>query len=223
MAKILIIEDHPETRESLRSLLVSDRHVVDAVDCADEGMEYLRSYQYDALIVDWEMPGMTGLEFVRHYRVNGGKAPVLMLTGKSTTPDKVSGLDSGADYYLTKPFVGKELLGYLRASLRRTDAFGAAEAVTFKNVELRIDGAECRVGERSVSLSAKESAVLRLLMVNPSRIISHDEVRLAGWPGEPDVSAGTIRVFLTGLRDKLQELQAELRILSVRGYGYRVE
>ncbi len=221
MAKILIIEDDLDTLESLKALLKSERHSVDCVVSADEAIEYVRTYQYDVFIVDWEMPGMTGLEFIRRYREKGGSTPVIMLTGKSATDEKVSGLDSGADYYLTKPFEGKALLSFIRASLRRSPEI-ESEVVKIGNLQFLPSSCEALCEGKSVTLSQKEAAVLKLFLQNPERIITHQELEHAGWSGS-DVSSGTVRVFLTALREKLQSIGADTKILSVRGYGYRVE
>lgn len=220
MAKILIIEDDLDTLESLKVLLKAERHSVDCVTSADEAIDFVRTYQYDVFIVDWEMPGMTGLEFIRRYREKGGSTPVIMLTGKSATDEKVLGLDSGADYYLTKPFEGKALLSFVRASMRRSPEI-ESEIIKLGNLQLRPSSCESSCEGRSVALSQKEAAVLRLFMQNPERIITHQEIEHAGWSGS-DVSSGTVRVFLTALREKLQSIGADTKILSVRGYGYRV-
>lgn len=221
MAKILVVEDSLETLGALKSLLQSERHTVDCVPSADEALAFIEMYQYEVLIVDWEMPGMTGIELIQKYRSIGGVAPVLMLTGKASTPDKISGLDCGADYYLTKPFDGAELLGFVRASLRRAP-LGDAEVIKFADLELNPSAAQVVCGTLSLQLSAKELAVLQVLMANITRIVSHEELRGAGWPDEPSIPSGTVRVFLSALREKVQGIGAKVRILSVRGYGYRL-
>ncbi len=221
MAKILIVEDDPETLETLKSFLSAERHSVDSAPRADEAMDFVLTYEYDVLIVDWEMPGMTGIDFIQKFRANGGNTPVIMLTGKSATDEKISGLDSGADYYLTKPFEGKALLSFIRASMRRAPEI-APDTIVVGNVHLQPTSSEVTCDGRSVTLSIKESAVLKLLMLNKDRIVSHEELQRAGW-SEQEVPSGTIRVFLTALREKLQKIGATTKILSVRGYGYRIE
>lgn len=221
MAKILIVEDDPETLETLKSFLSGERHSVDSVPRAHEALDFVQIYEYDVLIVDWEMPGMTGIEFIEKFRANGGNTPVIMLTGKSATDEKISGLDSGADYYLTKPFEGKALLSFIRASMRRAPEL-AVDMIVVGNLQLHPSAAEVSCNGNSVTLSNKEAAVLRLLMNNPDRIVSHEELQRAGW-SDTDVPSGTIRVFLTALREKLQSIGATTKILSVRGYGYRIE
>lgn len=208
--------------EGLRRLLQAERHSVDCVSTADDGMRFLETYEYDALVVDWEMPGMSGVELIRRYRAGGGNAPVLMLTGKSATSEKVTGLDSGADYYLTKPFDAPVLLSFLRASLRRSPEIQQS-SYSVAGLELREASSEACFARQCVNLTAKEVAVLKLLIQHQDRIISHEELKSHGWPGEGDVSGGSIRVFLTALREKLQSVGAPVRILSVRGYGYRLE
>ncbi len=221
MAKILVIEDDASMLDTLRALLKAERHSVDCVESADEAMEYIRAYEYDVLIVDWEMPGMTGVEFVDKFRAKGGQAPVIMLTAKSAVDDRVTGLDSGADYYLTKPFERKALLAFIRASLRRSPE-PESDTIHFGNLQFKPASSDVLCGERTITLSQKEALVLKLFLEHTDRIITHKELEIAGWSGE-DVSSGAIRVFLTGLREKLQAIGANMKILSVRGYGYRIE
>lgn len=221
MAKILVVEDDQSTLDALKQLLTSERHSVDCVESADRAIDFVRTYQYDLFIVDWEMPGMTGIEFVRKFRDNGGAAPIIMLTGKSATDEKVSGLDSGADYYLTKPFDSKALLSFIRAGLRRSPQI-VSDVIAFGNLQLKPSSAEVVCEGQSVTLSNKEAAVLKLFMQHSDRIISHQEIESAGWSGST-VSPGTLRTFLTSLREKLQSIGATIKILNVRGYGYRIE
>jgi len=221
VAKILIVEDDPATLEALKSFLSAERHSVDSAPRAAEAIDFIRTYEYDVLIVDWEMPGMTGIEFIEKFRANGGNTPVIMLTGKSATDEKISGLESGADYYLTKPFEGKALLSFIRASMRRVAEI-TVDMIVVGNLELHPSSAEVTCDGKSVTLSNKEAAVLRLLMKNPERIVSHEELKRAGW-ADADVPSGTIRVFLTALREKLQSIGATNKILSLRGFGYRIE
>ena len=221
MAKILIVEDDPDTLDTIKNFLSAERHSVDTAPSADDAIQFVRTYEYDLLIVDWEMPGMSGVDFIKQFRAGGGNTPAIMLTGKSATDEKVHGLDSGADYYLTKPFEGKALLSFIRAGMRRVPEI-KTDVVTAGGLELRPSSAEIFFNGHSASLSNKEVSVLKLLMENPDRIISHEELQNVGWSGS-DVSSGTIRVFLTALREKLQLLGSSMKILSVRGYGYRLE
>ncbi|MBX9696020.1 MAG: response regulator transcription factor, partial [Cyanobacteria bacterium] len=169
----------------------------------------------------WEMPEMSGIQFIEKFRARGKKAPVIMLTGKSATDDKISGLDCGADYYLTKPFERKGLLAFIRASLRRSPE-PESGSVHFGNLEFKPVSSEAICDGHSVTLSSKEAVVLKLFIDHSDRLITHKELEVAGWSGS-DVSSGTIRTFLTGLREKLQSIGANTKISSVRGYGYRIE
>ena len=222
MAKILLVEDNPETLEALKDILQTERYTVDCVPTGNEALDFLEIYQYDVLIVDWEMPGITGVELVKTYRDRGGKTPVIMLTAKSATPDKISGLDSGADQYLTKPIERDELLGFIRASLRRIPVTEPI-CLRFANLELNLTSAKASCGSCEFTLSAKEISILQTLIENCRRIVTHEELRGAGWGETPDVPEGTVRVFLSTLREKLQGLGARLKIVSVRGFGYRLE
>lgn len=222
MAKILIVEDNVETMEAIRSILETERHVPDCTSSAEDGWDFIKTYEFDLMIFDWEMPGMSGVELLRKFRATGGKTPVIMLTGRSATPDKISGLDSGADAYLTKPFEREVLLSMIRAILRRSPA-EESDSITFADLKLTPASSEVSCKDKSADLSAKEVAALRLLMENAGRIITHEELRAAAWPDSADVSSNTVRVFLSSIREKLSSIGSTIQILSIRGYGYQLK
>ncbi|MBX9690367.1 MAG: response regulator transcription factor [Candidatus Obscuribacterales bacterium] len=222
MAKILIVDDNDETRAAIKDLLLQERHNADEVSTAIEAWDFIETYDYDLLIFDWEMPKMSGVELLQKYRASGGKTPVIMLTGRNSTPDKISGLDFGADNYVTKPFESEVLLSLIRATLRRSPE---PELKTIKcgDLDLNPESSQVSCGSNTATLSSKEAVVLRLLLENSQRLISHEEIKACGWSDAPDTASGTIRVFLTGLREKLTKLGSKLQILNVRGYGYQIK
>lgn len=222
MAKILLVEDNEENRSAITTILESERHVVDCASTADEGWDFIKTYDYDLMIFDWEMPGMSGVELLNKYRKDGGQCSVIMLTGRDTMVDKIAGLDSGADNYLTKPFEGEVLLSVVRATLRRTPSQNSSE-FTFADLHIRPLSSSVFCAEKEVALSAKELAVLSLLAKNSDRIVSQEEMKLAAWNDGSEPSSGAMRVFLSSLREKLNSIGSSIQIISIKGYGYQMK
>lgn len=222
MAKILVVDDNQEIREIIRDLLLIERHSVDCTQSAAEAWEFIKTYEYDVFIFDWEMPEMSGIELLQKYRKTGGQTPVVMLTGRNTTPDKITGLDLGADIYLTKPIDHVELLGFIRAILRRTPQ-EKKDLLICGDLELSTASSAVSCAGKSIQLSSREVAVLNVLLSNADRLVAHEELKSAAWSDSTDTSAGAIRVFLTSLRDKLSSIGSKIQILNVRGYGYQIK
>ena len=221
MAKILVVDDNQDTLEVIKDLLQAERHTVDCSQSAVAAWDFIKTYTYDVFVFDWEMPEMSGTELLQKYRSSGGQTPVLMLTGRDATRDKITGLDSGADAYLTKPIDPEELLGFIRALLRRTPQ-GKTDLKVCGDLELSVCASSVTCGGKTAPLSARELAVLDVLLGNANRLISHDELKAVAWSDSPEISSGAVRVFLTGLRDKLNSIGSRIQILNVRGYGYQV-
>jgi two-component system, OmpR family, response regulator ArlR len=221
VAKILVVEDDAETIEAIRSVLEHERHAVDCANSADLGWDFARMYEYDLMIFDWEMPGMTGVELLRKLRAAGSTTPVVMLTGRSGTSNIVSGLDSGADNYLTKPFDGDVLLSVVRANLRRKPQ-SEVSGIKCEDLELFPDAASVSCGGKQCSLTNREVVALKLLFENASRIITHDELRLTVYPDNIDISPTALRMFLSNLREKLSSIGSRIQLINVRGYGYQL-
>ena len=222
MAKILLVEDNEENRSAIKTILESERHILDCASSADEGWGFIKTYTYDLMIFDWEMPGMSGVELLNKYRSEGGRCSVIMLTGRDSTPDKLTGLDSGADNYLTKPFEGEILLSVVRATLRRTPTENPKD-VSFADIIIRPLSSSVQCAGKEIALSAKELAVLVLLAQNSDRIVSQDELKAAAWNDGSNPTPGAIRVFLSSLREKLNSIGSMIQILSIKGYGYQAK
>lgn len=205
----------------IRDLLHAERHTVDCVESAIAAWDFIKTYPYDVFVFDWEMPEMTGPELLRKYKGTGGQTPVLMLTGRDATADKITGFDAGADAYLTKPIDAQELLGFIRALLRRMPA-EAAQGKKHGDIELSAASSSVTCAGKTVQLSSRELAVLDLMLSNSNRIITHEELKAAAWSDTPDIAQGAIRVFLSSLREKLTSIGSEIQISNVRGYGYQM-
>ena len=196
-------------------------YAVDAVADGERALAYLRTYDYDAAIVDWRMPGMPGIDVVRSARQLGRRTPILMLTARDTTADRVEGLDAGADDYLVKPFQLVELLARLRA-LQRRPAQVLDPVLTLGDLELDPARRELRRSGEVVPLTARELAILELLLRRHPSVVARNALAVHVWQDEAGaVGSNTIDVHLARLRAKLQG--SCVHVDTVRGVGYRVK
>ena len=218
--RVLVAEDDPGLRSVLERGLREHGYVVDAVVNGHDALAYLRSYTYAAAILDWRMPAMTGIEVVRAMRARGDRTPVLMLTARDTTEDRVEGLNEGADDYLVKPFSFAELVARLSALQRRPPL---TLAPILECGDLSFDPATRRTtcGSRDVSLTAIETGLLELLLRRSPSPVNRQTIALQVWPDEADpVGSNTIDVHMGRLRGKLAASTATIE--TVRGFGYRI-
>ena len=215
--RILVVKDESALLEQLAGHLRDNGFVVDAAADGEEGLYYGREYDYDAAIIDIGLPKIDGIELIKRLRDEERRYPVLILTARGHWQDKVTGLESGADDYLTKPFHFEELSARLNALVRR--AAGYASPV-IEEGELSLDTAkkEVRVAGAPVELTAFEYKVLEYLMLNPSRVISKSELTEHLYEQDYDRDSNVIEVFIGRLRKKLDPVKA---IRTVRGQGYR--
>lgn len=220
MAKILIVEDDTTLAENLKQWLTSENHAVDVISDGREAMEHLRFYSYDAIVLDWALPNVTGLEILKSFRSHGGSARVIMLTGKTKLQEKELGLDSGADDYLTKPFHPKELSARLRALMRRPVLSQELQLICG---DLSMDVAQrivTRSGE-TLKLLPKEFALLEFLMKHPGEVFTPEALLDRIWPASADVSPESIRTYVSRLRAKIDEPGKPTHLENLHGVGYR--
>ncbi len=221
MAKILIIEDDIAVAELVANALSQEKHVIDKVHNGKDGQEYLATDDYDLLILDWQLPDTTGPAICTQYRQSGGKSPVLFLTSMGTVADKVTGLDSGADDYLVKPFDTLELKGRVRALLRR-QPIQQTKTFRVRDIELDPDKRTVSQGGNDVSLFPKEFNILELMMKNPGRVFSAEDLFNKIWSTDADVSIDTVRTTFLRLRQKI-DMGSPPLIRTIRNVGYRLE
>lgn len=219
--KILIVEDEKTLADTLKALLEKKGFEVEAVYDGEAGMEYAELGIYDLLILDVMMPKLNGYEVARKVRARRLGVPILMLTAKSAVEDRVRGLDSGADYYLTKPFDTRELLASVNALLRRQGA--EVDVLTLGNTVLDLTSAELSQGERSVRLSAREFEIMRALMKAGSRNLSKESILTKVWGYDTEAVANHVEVYVGFLRKKLRLIGSNVRIEAVRNLGYHLE
>lgn len=221
--KLLLVEDEKRMAQALAELLKLEKNEVDV--CADgiSGLQAIESNIYDVIILDVMLPGMSGFEIAKQSRKNGIKTPILMLTAKGELDDKVTGLDSGADDYLTKPFMTKELLARLRALCRRTT--GMSDGIlSFGDITLDTNTSVlcCKNSGQSVRLREKEFKIMEYLLINQGQIITREQLALKIWGYDNEAEYNNVEVYLTFTRKKLSFIQSSIKIKAVRGLGYEL-
>ncbi|MEX0620009.1 MAG: response regulator transcription factor [Solirubrobacterales bacterium] len=221
--RILVVEDDDDIVDVLRRTLRAEGYEVRASGDGPEAMEDLTDFSPDLVILDLGLPGMDGIEVCSRIRSSeNGEVPILMLTARADAEDRVTGLDSGADDYLVKPFDRSELLARIRALLRRHPPRGSA-MVTVGDLRLNPDLQEARRGDREIELTKREFELLEYLMRNQRLVISRERLLEEVWGYDPLDETNTIDVFISNLRRKLEE-DGEPRILHTkRGAGYVIK
>ena len=220
--RILLAEDERSLSRAMMALLERNHYSADAVYDGEEALAYLECGNYDALILDLMMPKLDGLSVLRRLREGGNRIPVLILTAKSEVDDKVLGLDTGANDYLTKPFSTPELMARIRA-MTRSQTTQATSRRTFGNITLDQTTFELSSPSSSVRLTNKEFQMMELLMRNPRQRISSERFLERIWGYDSDVELNVVWVYLSYLRKKLAALQANVQIKAFRNAGYALE
>ena len=220
--RLLLAEDERPLSKAITAILERNHYTVDTAFDGQEALEYLESGIYDGIILDIMMPKMNGFEVLAALRRKGNLTPVLMLTAKSEIDDKVTGLDMGANDYLTKPFDARELTARIRA-MTRTQTDHGSSRLSFGNITLDRATFELSSPTGSIRLANKEFQMLELMMCNPRQRISADRFmeRIWGYDSEADVSV--VWVYISYLRKKLASLQANIQIRAARNAGYSLE
>jgi DNA-binding response OmpR family regulator len=221
--RILLVEDEKRMAQALCELLRLEKYEVDHFANGLEGLTALESNIYDIAILDVMLPGMNGYEITRNARSSGITTPILMLTAKAELDDKVVGLDSGADDYLTKPFMTKELLARLRALSRRrlgvSDGLLSYGDITLDTCSFTLT---CVTNGQSVRLSEKEYRILEYLIVNGDQILTREQLAVKIWGFESDAEYNNVEVYMSFTRKKLAFVAAKTEIKAVRGIGYEL-
>ncbi len=218
--RVLVAEDDPGLRSVLERGLREHGYVVDAVADGERALAFLRTYEYEVAVLDWRMPGVTGLEVLQELRRRGSALPILMLTARDTSADRVTGLDEGADDYLVKPFDFGELLARIRALQRRSPTLQSTR-LCVGDLEYDPSTREVRLGSGHPSLTATELSILEILMRRSPGVVERRSIAVHVWDAEADaLGSNTIDVHLARLRAKLAS--GHVRIETVRGVGYRI-
>ena len=219
--RILVIEDEAPLARAITELLRKNNFEAETVDNGIDACHYLKSGIYDAAILDIMLPGMDGFEVLGEVRGSGLAIPILMLTARSSVDDKVLGLDSGANDYLTKPFVVKELLARVRAMTRI--ATQPSSVLSLGNISLNRANFELSSPYGNYRLASKEYQMMELFMTNPNTLFSTERLLEKVWGYESDVQENTVWVYISYLRKKLRSLHANIEIRAMRNAGYSLE
>lgn len=219
--KILIIEDEVLLADTIKSLLMNKGFEVDVAYDGISGEEYAQLGIYDLVILDVMLPKIDGYEVARRIRARHLGVPILMLTAKSELEDRITGLNSGADYYLTKPFDTRELLACINALLRRQGA--QVNEVSYGNTSLDLSSAMLICKDKSIRLSAKEFDIMRLLLQAGERITPKEAILAKVWGFDSDAVENHVEVYIGFLRKKLASIGSNIRIEAIRRLGYHLE
>ena len=219
---ILIVEDETALAEAVEHILRKAGHSADRVADGQSALDYIRVGTYDLILLDIMLPKLDGLSVLRQMRSEGVQTPVLMLTARTTVPDKVTGLNAGADDYLTKPFDPEELLARVGAMTRRKGAMVLNE-ISFQDLTLDLNTVTLRRGERDVQLSPKEFALARLMLSEPNMTYSKDLLISRAWGLDSEATDNNVEAYISFLRKKLRYLGSEVTIKNLQKIGYRLE
>lgn len=221
--RVLVVEDEVRLASTLQDLLELNGYTTDVCHDGEAGLDNALSAIYDVVVLDVMLPRMDGFTVVQRLRAAGNSTPVLMLTARSEVSDRVTGLDRGADYYLTKPFEPQELLACIRALSRRQPELRNTDALEYGDLKLDKSSFALICGERSVRLSRKEFDMMELLMLNREIVITKENLLLKIWGYESDAEDNNVEVYISFLRRKLSHLRSTVRIKTIRLVGYCLE
>ena len=220
--RLLLAEDEEDLAEALGVFFEKNHFSVDIVHDGRVACEYAESSAYDAIILDVMMPRMDGFTALRRMRERGDKTPIMMLTARGETRDRIEGFDSGADDYLPKPFDPDELLARVRAMLRRSEAYRPS-VLTFGDLTLDPGSGELSCGKESIRLSGREYQLMEIFLRNPRQVLPRERLVERVWGFNDEAEYNNLAVYLSFLRKKLAFLGAKVELRAMRGLGYMLE
>lgn len=220
--RILIVEDEIRLADALGQIVKEAKHMADVVYNGTDGLSYALTGEYDVIVLDVMLPGLNGFEVVKKLREQKIATPVIMLTARDDTGDKIMGLDQGADDYMTKPFVPEELLARIRALSRRQGEV-ILEELQFLDLALKLSANDLWCNGKSIHLGYKEFEILKILMSNPKSIISKEMLITKVWGADSDAEDNNVEAYISFLRKKFYFLGSKVGIGTVRKVGYRLE
>ena len=217
---LLIVEDDVQLSAALAHILEDNDYQVDVVHDGESGIAYAQAVSYDVIILYVMLPKKDGFAVAAELRRAHISTPILLLTARDTTSDKIHGLDSGADDYMTKPFSPAELMAHLRALTRRQGDV-VFERLTSGDLALNLESLDLACGAKSIRLSHKEFSIMRILMSNPGAVISKDTLISKAWGVESSAGDNNVEAYISFLRKKLAHLGSRAKIETIRRAGYR--
>lgn len=225
--KILVIEDETGLREAVIEALKQENYLAEGTCDGETGIDMIRSGLYDLVILDIMLPGLSGIDVLTIVRRMKVTIPIILVTALSQLEDKITGMDSGADDYITKPFEMQELLARIRMISRRNSMTREVKSnrLTVSDLSLDADSFFITSGDtgKSVQLAGKEFHILEYLMRNSGQIMTRDQITLRVWGYESDAEYNNVDVYISYLRKKLQYVGTSVKIVAVRGVGYKLE
>ena len=221
--RILIVEDEKHLADAISEIIKREKYLLDTVYDGEEGYAYASSGIYDCIILDIMLPKMNGIEVLKRLGRENISTPVLLLTAKNTIEDKVSGLDSGADDYMTKPFSTEELLARIRTLTRRRAEIIPNE-LSFADAVLVTDESELRsaLTGKAIRLSFKETEIMKIFLSSPKKIISKDELIVKVWGYDSNATDNNVEAYISFLRKKLKFVESHTEIVSAKKLGYKL-
>ena len=221
--RILVVEDEKHLCEALVQLLRKQNYTVDSDNDGESGLDDALSGIYDVIILDVMLPKLDGISILKELRRENMNVPVIMLTAKGEISDKVTGLDAGADDYLTKPFNTEELLARVRALGRRRGEIIEPSALSCGQTSLDTQNLRLRCGAAEITLTRKECELLEYLMIHKNIISSKEQIIEKLWGFDSEAEANHVEVYVSFLRKKLKHIKSDVKIIAVRGIGYKLE
>lgn len=219
MSKVLMVEDDKSVIKTVTTWLKAEHYSVEVAEDGGDGLALMRAYKYDVIILDWQLPTMSGVELCRELRSRGDLTPVLMLTGKKELEDKEEGLDAGADDYLTKPFHVRELSARLRALTRRS-AKQTDNVVKVHDITLDSKAYRVTIGGADINFARTEFSLLEFLLRHPGQVFTPEALLERVWPSSSNATTETVRTYIKRVRQKVDVEGRAPMIHTVHGAGY---
>ncbi len=220
--RILLVEDEKELARALARMLTKDGYDVDCVYDGQDGLNFASTGMYDMILLDVIMPKMNGFEVLRQIRARKISTPIIMLTALTDEKDKITGLDKGADDYVSKPFSFPELSARMRAVLRRRGKLVSDNKLEYQDASLDLTTYELSTPNGSINLTGKEFELLRYMFEYPNFVAAKEDLILKAWGLNSEFESNNLEVYMSFLRKKLRHLHASFTIESVRGVGYKL-
>lgn len=219
MPKILLVEDDKRLAATVKALLEIEQHKVELCHDGQEAEDHLAAFDYDLLILDWDLPSKSGVEICKGFRARGGQTPVLILTGKQDIDEKEEGFAVGADDYLTKPYHPKELVSRVRALLRRMPGY-AGDKLQWRDIEVDLTAHRVTIGGESITLQPMEHTLVSFFVKHPNQVFSPEALLKRCWDADAEVSTDSIYTCIRRIRKKLDREGTPSIIRTVHGVGY---
>ena len=219
--RILVVEDEKRLAKALAEIISSAKYMVDVVYDGQDAYDYAMEGIYDVIVLDVMLPHMDGFTVARKLREAKVFTPIIMLTAKDAIPDKISGLDNGADDYMTKPFAPEELLARIRAVARRKGEV-VMDKLEVGDISLDLESGNLSTKEKSIRLNFKEFEIMKLFMTNPGANFSKEDIITKVWGYESDATDNNVEAYISFLRKKLSHIDSKMKIEVIRKIGYRL-